>query len=126
MAKSWLDGLRLGEAAPRGDYAYVGHSSSLAFIRRSWGRNLTRFGLSDFDAATIRLSVPRRLTQEISRMVYETVTISGTRPAGIRYGSRLGDEFENWAVFETDPPSFRAVDARPISPGDPDLAEALG
>lgn len=47
------------------------------------------------------------------------------RLAGIRYGSRLGDEFENWAIFEGDPSGFQVVHALPILPDDRDLAAAL-
>ena len=48
--------------------------------------------------------------------------------AGIRYRSRLGDEFVNWAIFEP-PPEAEAplakMDSSEIEPGDPDLVAAL-
>ena len=63
-------------------------------------------GLRELDGAAIRLRAPRRLTQEISRYVYEQTTPRGTRAFdGISYLSRLGDEFRNWALFEPHEPS---------------------
>lgn len=57
------------------------------------------FGLDDIDAATIRLTAPRGFTQEISRLVYAWPADEGVF-AGIRYQSRLGDQFVNWVMFE--------------------------
>ena len=74
-------------------------------------------------------SAPRRFTQEISRYVYDRSTRQGSRAfAGIAYRSRLGDEFQNWAIFE---PSGSAVPwagetlSRAIGADDPDLRRAL-
>jgi len=122
---TWLTGQMLGEATPVGQYAFVGHSRSLAFVRSTLASRLAHYGLTDLDAATIRLSTPRRFTQEISRLIYETTALSGPRFSGIRYGSRLGDDFGNWAVFESDPAPVHVVAARAIDPGDADLQEAL-
>ncbi|MBM2812699.1 MAG: hypothetical protein HW416_3458 [Chloroflexi bacterium] len=115
----------LGEAVPNGEYAHLGHSRSLAFVRTTLAARLVAYGVTDLDAATIRLSTPRRLTQEISRKVYEATAPSGSRFAGIRYASRLGDEFDNWAIFEATPAVFQIIGVRPIDPLDPDLLEAL-
>lgn len=121
---TWLTTQMLGEATPVGRYAFVGHSRSLAFVRSTLASRLAHYGLADLDAATIRLSTPRRFTQEISRLIYETTTQTGLRFAGIRYSSRLGDDFANWAVFESDPAPMHVVAARAIDPSDPDLQEA--
>jgi hypothetical protein len=47
--------------------------------------------------------------------------------AGINYRSRLGDEIDNWAIFEptTDEPPLSAQSSASIDPGDPDLHTAL-
>ena len=59
-------------------------------------------GLDDLDAGDVRRRAPRRLTQEISRYLFEH---EGDAIAGVRYSSRLGDEFVNWAMFEPNRPS---------------------
>lgn len=125
LPAAWLEQQTVSEARLTGDYAYVGHSRSLAFIRSSMATRVREHGWADLDAATIRLSTPRRFTQEISRAVYEAVTAPSGRFAGIRYGSRLGDEFDNWAVFESTPATFEVVDVRRLTPDDIDLQEAL-
>ena len=43
--------------------------------------------------------------------------------AGIRYGSRLGDELTNWAIFEPNEPVD--CEQEEIEPDDPDLAQVL-
>ncbi len=63
----------------------------------------------------------------MSRVVYEWRDAEGAF-SGIRYRSRLGDQFLNWAIFETpseaeSPIGEAASDT--IEPDDPDLAEAL-
>ena len=125
VALSWLTGQILGEAVPTGDYAFVGHSRSLSFVRSILASRLAYYGLTDLDAATIRLSTPRRFTQEISRLIYGAPAPSGLPFAGIRYGSRLGDEFDNWAIFESDSPGIRDAGTRSIDWDDPDLEQAL-
>jgi hypothetical protein len=122
---AWLRAQLLGEATLVGEYAFIGHSQSLAFVRSTLGDRLAQYRLADLDAATIRLSTPRRFTQEVSRLIYETPTLSGGRFGGIRYGSRLGDELDNWAIFESVPGPLRGGAAQPVDPGDPDLRGAL-
>jgi hypothetical protein len=43
--------------------------------------------------------------------------------AGIRYGSRLGDDLTNWAIFEPNEPVDREQEE--IQPDDPDLVRVL-
>ncbi len=62
---------------------------------------LIHYGIGDLDAAAIRLSAPRRFTQEISNHVYKLSAADGApRFAGIEHESRFGDKYQNWAVFE--------------------------
>ena len=97
----WLRNRCLGVAQVEGDFVDVGHSASLARLREALASRIVHHGLGDLDAAAIRLSAPRRFTQEISRHVYDRSTMQGQRRfAGIAYRSRLGDEFRNWAIFE--------------------------
>jgi RES domain len=112
---AWLSARLLGTAHADGISVDLGDSHSLAFLRERMAARILHYGLDDFDAAAIRLRAPRPFTQEISRLVYE-------RPegfAGIRYGSRLGDDVSNWALFE--PVELRDTSAEPIGPDDEDL-----
>lgn len=61
---------------------------------------LASLGLRDIDVGVVR-GGDRRLTRAISRWAWSQATeTGGRRYAGIRYLSRLGDEWECWAVFE--------------------------
>ena len=65
---------------------------------------LIHYGIGDLDAAAIRLSAPRRFTQEISNHTYKLSAADGApRFAGIEYESRFGDNYQNWAVFSVPP-----------------------
>jgi hypothetical protein len=80
----WLERRRLGEASVGGRFVDVGHSESLAKIRRDLVHRVVHYRLLDLDASTIRLSVPRRFTQEISRYVYEQTSASGALGIHVR------------------------------------------
>ena len=129
---SWLRKRVMGEASVFGTFAHVGRSRSLAHLRRLMTARLVHYGLSDLDAGTIRLSAPRRLTQEISRCVFEMTEVGSVEPSyhGICYLSRLGDELENWAIFEVSEPSGGEPRIEPgavseLSPEDSDFQAAL-
>ena len=101
VPEGWRAPRMIGEAMLAGEFADVAHSRSLGYMRAWLAPDLAAYGLDDLDASTIRLQAPRTLTQRISRLVYECSTATGERAyAGIYYRSRLGDEFENWAIFE--------------------------
>ena len=78
----------------------IGASGSIAMLRSRMGRVARRFGLSDIDAATIRLTAPRGFTQEVSRFVFDQVAEDGDRYSGILYLSKHGDDVVNCAIFE--------------------------
>lgn len=121
----WLRRRRVGRARLGGEFFDVGHSTSLTWLRELLEARLVHYDIPDLDAATIRLSVPRRFTQEVGRAIYEQANAKGERRfAGVRYLSRVGDEFENWALFE--PASVAAVKpAERLRRDDPDLLAAL-
>jgi hypothetical protein len=74
------------------------------------------YGLDDLDAGAIRRA-PRAFTQEISRYVFENARDDNGQPiSGVRYLSRLGDEFVNWAIFEPSAPS--SAEGHEIDPED--------
>lgn len=96
---SWLQGRAIGSATIDGPFVDLGHSATLAYLRGALASTILRFGLDDLDAAAIRLHAPRRLTQEIAAHLYDLVDDDGERRVqGIEYGSRLGDDLENWAI----------------------------
>lgn len=123
----WVAPRRMGRATATGTFADLGHSRSLAALRTVMAGRLEHYGLEDLDAATVRLSAPRRLTQEVSAHVYAAPTAGGGRFAGVAYRSRLGDELQNWALFE--PAELSDMTVAAVAPDDPDLitaAEQLG
>jgi RES domain len=67
LDRSWLTNRRLGTARLGEDYVDVGHSQTIAHLRPHFIERARELGLPDFDAAAIRMSAPRILTQEISR-----------------------------------------------------------
>lgn len=105
----WLNDRAIGEATLSGDFARIGATRSLVFLRE-------RLAL-DLDAAAIRSQVPRSTTQAIGRLVFDC-----GRFAGVQYESRLGDDIHNWAVFE---PAEVSGTSEPVTEDDPDLALAL-
>jgi hypothetical protein len=123
----FLAGRRIGEALlPELHFAEVGHSRSLAFLRVELADVLAAYGLDDLDAAAVRLTVPRRFTQLVGRLVFDCVTDDGgPQFAGVRYGSRLGDELHNWALFERPGAGLTHTADQPLEADDPDVAAAL-
>jgi hypothetical protein len=121
----WLERRRMGSAELIGTFCDVGHADSLAHLREHLAPRLLHYGIDDLDAGDIRTRAPRRLTQEIGRYVFLR-TSTGDKPtfAGIRYGSRLGDNLTNWAIFEPNEPHV-IESAAEIDPDDPDLRATL-
>jgi hypothetical protein len=98
---TWLAARAIGEATLTGVYADVGHARSLTYLRTVMAGRLIHYDIPDLDAAAIRLSAPRRFTQEISNHIYK-LSAADEKPrfAGIEYESRVGDNYQNWAIFE--------------------------
>jgi hypothetical protein len=120
----WCSARTIGTARHDGPFADIAHSSSLAELRTALASRLVHYGLDDLDAGDVRRRVPRAFTQEISRYVFERgVTEEGEPLLGIRYLSRLGDDIENWAIFEGTDPYDKVSEE--IARDDPDLVEAL-
>ncbi len=125
--RSWLAERAIGRAVLHGSFVDVGHAASLAVLNRRLAARVVHHGIRELDAAAIRLSVPRRFTQEVSRFVYEQTRPDG-RPAfaGIFYRSRLGDNFGNWVVFERGDVDLVRLGQDALDAHDPDFLEALG
>jgi hypothetical protein len=97
VPSTWLDHRLLGSAALGGLFCDVTDKNTIAALRPTFLTRAMHYSLPDFDAATIRLHEPRRLTQEISRYLYEH---EEERFAGITYESRFGAGLSLWAIFE--------------------------
>lgn len=125
----WLAERRIASGEAAGRFALVGHSRSLAHLRSELAARVVHHGIGELDAAAIRQHAPRRFTQEVSRHVYECADEHGEPQfAGVAYRSRLGDEFENWALFERpgqERPEIDAVRVQAVEDSDPDLLAAL-
>jgi hypothetical protein len=105
----WIETRVLGTARHSGGFVDLGHSDSLAHLRTVLADRVLHHGLDDLDAGDVRRRAPRRLTQEISRYLFEHGRDDhGAAVAGVRYLSRLGDDLVNWAIFEPNEPSDAA------------------
>ena len=125
VSERWIADRAISEATLDGDFVDIGHSATLAYLRVVMASRLLHFDLDDVDAAAIRLHVPRAFTQEISSHLYDLANSDGSRRFdGIAYRSRLGDDLENWAIWEP-ADSLTPAAGQPIDPDDPDLARAL-
>jgi hypothetical protein len=85
---------RLSEASV---FADIMNPRALQILRERLAPLLTQFGLADFDISAVT-SQERRLTQEAARYVYELAN-AGLVFNGIRYTSRLNQDWELWAIF---------------------------
>ncbi len=121
---AWLASRAIGTGTLTGSFVDLGVAQTLGMLRARLAARLVHYDIADLDGVAIRLTVPRRFTQEISRMVYETSTEAGTRAwDGISYLSRLGDDLRNWATFEPNEPQQPRVEA--VDRDDPALDAAL-
>jgi hypothetical protein len=121
----WCSNRSIGRARHDGPFADIGQSSAVAHLRAALASRLVHYGLDDLDAGDLRRRAPRAFTQEISRYVFERgVAEDGEPLLGIRYLSRLGDDIENWAIFEDSEPYDKVSEE--IDRDDPDLLAALG
>lgn len=120
----WPAHRHVGTATHPGPFADVGHSDSLIHLRAMMAGRILHHGLDDLDAADLRRRAPRAFTQDLSRYIFEHgADADGVSLVGARYLSRLGDDIENWAIFEGTEPSDTT--SAPATGDDVDLAAAL-
>ena len=100
----------------------IGAAASLATVRKRLAAEILRLKIRDVDAATIR-DTDRKLTQAISRFIYERPQLF----AGVYYLSRFGNDVGNVAIFErSDGSEFPVthIERSPIDLDDEDFLEA--
>ena len=96
LESDWLRRRRVGHTriVPHGEFVDISHADSLAHLNDVLSSLLASMEIDQLDLSTITSPAHRLLTQYASRYVY-----SGGF-AGIRYASRLGANWECWALFE--------------------------
>ncbi|GAA4475323.1 hypothetical protein GCM10023094_12580 [Rhodococcus olei] len=130
LPKSWCEPRAVATGAVTGWYALPGHHESLPTLRSRFLSLALHHGLADVDAAAVRDSRPRALTQAISGWLYLQQTPDGDDVAGVQFQSRHGDGLDLWAVYERplDPaisPRLTPMRTDPVRRDDPDLVEAM-
>lgn len=130
VPREWLFARRIGEADIGGSYVVVSDSESLVHLRLAIAATLDEHGIDDLDGSTLRSTTTRAITQAISRYIYELTDADGKQEFnGIQYLSRLGDDLQNWGIFEpADPDTWNIIhrdSCEEIDPDDPDLHTAL-
>lgn len=131
IPSDWRERRVVGAAEIAGSYVDIGSKESLSWLRSRLASRLIHYGVPDMDGATIRSTVPRALTQEMSSLIYATAVGHGSQPDGIRFESSHGNGLILPAIFERpvagDAESSRLLTARSeveIDPSDPELLEA--
>ncbi len=107
-----------------------GHPESLPTLRARFLNEAKAFGLADLDAAAIRDSRPRALTQAISAWIYTLSSADGIPISGIEFASRHGDNVRLWALCERDtttsaPRQVTAVSTDPVNVDHPELTPVI-
>jgi hypothetical protein len=130
LPRSWCDPRLLASGRLHGSFAVPAHQESLPTLRRRFLAMAQAFGLADLDAAAIRDSRPRALTQAISAWIYTLRTRAGSPLSGIQFQSRHGDNLTLWAIYErghagNSPPEVEPQGTQHISPDDAELRDAM-
>lgn len=96
LESDWLRRRRIGHTRilPLGELADISHADSLAHLNDALSSLLAWLEIDQLDLSTITSPAHRLLTQYASRYIYSRGF------AGIRYASRLGANWECWALFE--------------------------
>ncbi len=88
LDRSWCDNRLFCTARLTGDFALPSHHETLPILREKFLVKARKLGVDDVDAAAVRMSAPRELTQSISAWLYEIVGPDGERINGVQYVSR--------------------------------------
>ena len=96
---AWLRKLYVGRGRLTGTFVDVTQASTLALLDRSMRGTLGRLRVRRLDLSAVT-SGKRKVTQEISRWVYERRTRDDRPFDGILYTSRFGANLECWAIFD--------------------------
>ena len=131
LPRAWCESRLICSAELSGWFILIGHYETLPTLRQQFLPTAKECGLQDLDAAAIRDSKHRRLTQAISAWVYTLTTPDGEPTTGIQFDSRHGDQLTLWAIYERSastpsPPEITNYsEPQGITEHDPDLTEAM-
>lgn len=100
VPSSWLGQRVAATAVLDGAYCIVTDKESLPTLRSRFLPMALGYGLADLDAAALRLSAPRALTQHIAAWLYDLHHEGADLFAGVEFESRHGDGLTLFAVFE--------------------------
>lgn len=130
LTREWCAPRRAGAARLTGWFAAPADAESLPTLRAKFLPLAVHHGLSDVDAAAIRLAEPRAVTQAIAAWLYEQNGPQDQPLAGTRFESRHGDGLLLWAIFERSDdgpvsPLLTDLADTHINADDPDLLEAM-
>lgn len=120
---TWLKPRVSGSAKLTGDFCWVTTAQTLAALHPHFVAAALQAGLRDFDAAALKDSRPRELTQSVATYLYARTDLDG-----IRFASRHGDDLELWAIFERDTSASPCLDdtaATELAADDPALMRAF-
>lgn len=99
--RGWVGLHLVTSAAVNGVYCDVTAAETIAALRPRFLGLARGYGLPDFDTAALKLARPRELTQHVASHIYQLdYDNAGDFFAGVRFGSRHGDELVMWAIFE--------------------------
>jgi len=96
VPRSWLTPRTAGQAIMTGHFTDVSDARTISVLRNSFAGEAVALGLTDFDAAVLKLRAPRTLTQQVAGWMYQL----RPPPDGVGFGSRHDDEMKMWAIFE--------------------------
>jgi hypothetical protein len=96
LTSDWLQRRRIRhtQIGTHGDFVDISHADSLAHLNGALAPLLTLLGIEQLDLSSITNQDPRVVTQYAARYIYHRGF------SGIRYTSRLGANWECWALFE--------------------------
>jgi hypothetical protein len=131
LSPSWCKERVVAAAEMSGVFALPSHHETLPTLRQRFVNVAKGFGLDDVDAAAVRDSRPRALTQAIAAWIYTLSTADGIPLTGIQFQSRHGDALRLWAIYERagsgqSPPEIRHRSLpSTVQRDDPALVEAM-
>ena len=130
LSRAWLTPRRIGAAHLHGWYGRPGDGQSLPTLRARFLTLARALGLPDLDAAAIRRSEPRALTQQLAGWLYQQTGPDGEPLTGVRFASRHGDDLTLWALFERPADNrtskqLRSPTTSPLDASDPELVRGM-
>lgn len=95
VLRAWLETRSVTSARLEGKFFEVTDSMSVAFLQPQFIGSALQLGLEDFDAAVLKDSRARPLTQAVALWIFESTDLDG-----ISFISRHGDDLKLSAIFE--------------------------